>query len=320
MTKKQEKPAQEPEQEVLDKEQAEAEQAVAIEDLQQEASGLQRVASVEGTALQAYGDRQVMRELVDRMMAFHPAAAEVGLKGMRAVAQLAILYGASPLPGTNEIHVWAQNKSYKDENGQWQKRKVVTVQLGINYHERRAAMYGGVEWLVPERPFDEIDYELYGLDFKTHFGALCIGARAAEVERKAKQGWNIKEAQQAARIMGLGSVARSEDPKEGRPLIWTAMKRCRTDFYRKAFPHIPGEVVPPGPGMRWDAEAKAYVPTYNIHWGALNPMLDEGERDVPEGVATGDVNEMLFGEPGATEIIVGGAPGKDNRSASEYLK
>lgn len=318
MTRKQAADAQ-PEQEVLSGDEAQAAQLVAQEDALQQPTGLQRVPTVQGTALQMYGERTIMRELVDRLMAFHPAANEVGVKGMRAVAQLAITLGCSPLPGTNEVHVWLAPKKYKDERGNWQSREVLVVQPGINYHERRAAMYGGVEWLVPVRPFDEVDYQLYGVDWQTHLGALCIGCRAAEIERKVAQGWSIVEAQKAARIMGLGTVDKKDYPKEGRPLIWTAMKRARTDFYRQAFPYIPGEQVPPGPGMQWDAEHQAYVPTYDIHWGALNPSLDSGARDhdLPASLQGVDANELLFGDSGGAAPII--LDGKDKRSAREYL-
>jgi hypothetical protein len=311
------KPVQEPEQEVMDRDQAVAEQAVAHEDAAQQPTGLQRIESVKGTALQMYGERAIMRELVDRLMAFHPAAGDVGVKGMRQVAQLAITLGISPLPGTNDMHVWTQEKSIKVD-GQWTKRDIITVIPGINYHERRALMYGGVEWMVPVQPFAEIDYDLYGVDFDKEMGALCIGCRAAEVERKVAQGWTIKDAQKAARIMGLGTVGRSEDPKKGRPLIWSAFKRARTDFFRQAFPYIPGEQVPPGPGMKWDADENCYVPAYDLHWGALNPALDSGERDVdvPDSMQGEDINEMMFGDAGAEPVVV---DTRDKRAASEYL-
>ena len=90
---------------------------------------------VRGTQIEQYGQRAEVQEIVDRLLALHPASDEVGPAGMKSVAQLAVLSGASPLPGTNEIHVWKNKRTGK-----------IQTTLGINYFRRRARELGGVFW------------------------------------------------------------------------------------------------------------------------------------------------------------------------------
>ena len=85
----------------------------------------QHVENVGETALSMYENRNVVRELASRMIMLHPAAAEVGNRAMMEAAQLALMIGASPLPATNEIHIYPANGK-------------VIVQPGINYWQRRA--------------------------------------------------------------------------------------------------------------------------------------------------------------------------------------
>ena len=62
----------------------------------------QALTTVNGTSLTGFGERAEVRELATRMMKFHPAYKDVGETGMIAVAQLAILSGANPLPTAGE--------------------------------------------------------------------------------------------------------------------------------------------------------------------------------------------------------------------------
>lgn len=202
---------------------------------------LQVIESVNGTQLAAYADRDVVRELMERVMGFHPviakmkrhnpqAANETGLR----VAQLAILLGASPLPGLNEIHVYDDGRA----------------EVGINYWERRGEQKGGVMWDYESRPMTRQEQEMYGVE-DGFFGAICRGVPMNRVRELQVMGMGINDIVRGQSMTGVGVVAKGERAKNGRPPIWTAIKRAKTDFYKSAFPYIPGETaVTPGVGMR----------------------------------------------------------------------
>ena len=91
------------------------------------------VEHVSGTALENFRDRDEVRELAQRLLSLHPQAKEIGISGMTAVAQLALLVGASPLPGTNEIHVWKSGDKI-----QFQLGYLHVTQCAANYIEFNA--------------------------------------------------------------------------------------------------------------------------------------------------------------------------------------
>lgn len=228
----------------------------------------QHVDDVHNSALTVYENRDVVRELTARMMMFHPAAGDVGERGMILAAQLALTMGASPFPGMNEIHV------YTDSKGK------IIVQPGINYWERRALYFGGVRWIDPVRPMtiDEIDQ--YQIENGSFVGAICRGVRARELRARIHENRELgiddeptSEIKRSIMIVGKGVAHRGTyqhkgitffiEAKNGRPLIWTAEKRAETDFYKKAFPFIPGERVPAGAGLTLLAEPDGdvrYIP------------------------------------------------------------
>ena len=122
--------------------------------MEQKDSQYQVATRVTGTQIESWGEREIVRELVSRMMAFHPAAKDVGEPGMLAAAQLAVMVGASPLPGLNEIHIW------KDRSG-------VKVEPGVNYYRRRSReVGGGVRWTGADgkpRPMTLQEKQMYGI-------------------------------------------------------------------------------------------------------------------------------------------------------------
>lgn len=256
-----------------------------------EMSVVQIVERVADTQLAAYADRDLVRELAYRLMKFHPAAKEVGQDAMLAAAQLAIVMGASPLPGTNEIHI------YRDNRG-------VTVQPGINYWRRRATQYGGIHWIIRPRPMTDDEVALYGLS-KNELGAICRASRQFDVDDLMSKGLNIREARESSGATGLGTVTtdtassgRYKEQKNGRPLIWTAIKRAETDVLKQLFPFVPGEQFAPGLGLARDASGALHLSDERQWQHAGDPVAIEAGRapnsDTPQP-SLAELNQRMFG-------------------------
>lgn len=263
----------------------------------QQENQLAVIESVRGTALENYADRSVVRELMSRLLKFHPAAAEVGEPGMLMAAQIAILMGASPLPGTNEIHIWMDKGKPK-------------VEAGINYWQRRGDQKGGVLWDIEPRPMTEAEREMYQIT-DGFYGAICRGVRLMDIEQLRQMGLSINQAIKMKGVTGIGVAGKNEYAKNGRPPIWTAIKRCKTDFFKMAFPFIPGEIIAPGAGMQRNASG-AIQPDYSDpHWGAelsWEAQDEPAERsEFVQHMATlphEEFNEILFGNGGNGGTVI----------------
>lgn len=250
---------------------------------------LQVVESVRGTALENYADRSVVRELMNRLMAFHPAHEEVGESGMLMAAQIAILMGASPLPGTNEIHIWMEKGKPK-------------VEAGINYWQRRGDQKGGVLWDIEPRPMSLSERETYEIQ-PTFYAAICRGIRIMDIPMLQQMGIPINQIMKMKGVVGIGVAAKTEYAKSGRPPVWTAIKRAKTDFLKMAFPFIPGEIIEPGAGMIRNEQGQIQPDYTNPHWGNDLGWDAQDEPDEPSAfiqymteLPPDEVNEMLFGE------------------------
>lgn len=250
-----------------------------------------QVIDVSKTALAHYGNREVIRELVDRLMAFHPASKQVGEIGMRGAAQLAVLMGASPLPALNEIHI------YYNEG-----RKQVMVQAGINYWRRRGDQKGGIIWDIQARRMTEDENVNYGIE-QGQYGAICRGTKLSDIQELRKLGFSINQIIASKSMTGIGICAKGERAKAGRPVIWTALKRCETDFLKRAFPYIPGEKLPGGAGMQ-QQEDGTYAPDYGPQWGQLDweARDDNGGSDLPEETQE-EMRGMLFDDQDEVAIV-----------------
>lgn len=225
----------EQEQVVMTEAEAEEEQrAVVVRDL-----------NVTGTQLAQYGQREVVVELAKRMMMLHPQAKEVGKSAMMAVAQLAILIGANPLPNTNEIHV-----------GKSQGR--VFIDIGINFYERRARELGGILWVVKPRTMNAGERNMFAVE-DTDLAAYCCAVRRDDWRELTKGGMTTVEVFEAVSEDGIGTVKRSATPKAGRPLVWTALKACRKDLYRKMFPTMMQRDTPQDK-FAWLSEVRELAP------------------------------------------------------------
>ena len=97
----------------------------------------------------AYAGQPINRDLVvefgDTLMGVHPSAQEIGIRGMRTVAHLALITGAHPLPGTNGIHAWRDKKGY------------LCIQFGIGFWRQQGTLAGGILWICRPRPHDAHD-------------------------------------------------------------------------------------------------------------------------------------------------------------------
>lgn len=224
-------------------------------------SSKQLIPTVEGTALEVYGNREMLRELVDRLMSFHPAANEVGPVGMRQAAQLAILMGASPLPATNEIHIWTQGQK-------------IMVMPGINYWRRRSIYYGGLWWVIEPRPMDGQESLSYDIAQNEH-GAICRAVRQLDVDQFLAKGIPWQAAIKAKSQTGLGTVKKGDTAKNGRPIVWTAIKRAETDLLRQLFPYQPGETFEPGAGLLQADDGAFEMDVSDREWGGLDLSLDD---------------------------------------------
>lgn len=173
--------------------------------------------------IRVYESRDDVRELGDRLMAMHPQAEAIGPRGMRAAAQLAILLGANPLPGVNEIHVWI------DKDGR------TCVNLGINYWRRKAAEWGGILYQREPSAMKGEDYAAYGIPTET-VAAIAKGCRADDMLRFKAAGFKTNEIWDMCGRTGIGTMTPNEYAKKGRPSIWTALKRAETDLLRQLFP------------------------------------------------------------------------------------
>ena len=187
------------------------------------------------SAIAAYGDREDVREITDRLMHLHPAAKEVGAPAMRAVAQLALMRGANPLPTAGEIYVWPDNKG------------TVVMDIGIAYYRRIASKKDRVLWEIEPRLMTDEERDRYRIA-DGDIGAICKGAMLSQAKELMDLGVSLKEAREASArtstaIVEYGDQFYTYDSKyskkgdqrqapHGRTWEWVAEKRAEKAFYK----------------------------------------------------------------------------------------
>jgi hypothetical protein len=247
------------------------------------------IIQTDGTSLDVYRGRDEVRELADRLLSLHPQASEVGAHGMRAVAQLAILIDASPLPGTNEIHVW------KDKEGK------IKFQLGINYYRRKAIERGGLLWSIPPREMRDDERKQYGIS-DGQLAAICHGVRARDMEKYIGMGFTPNQIWDMVGATGMAIAGTGyKEQKNGRPAIWTAFKRAEVDIYRCLFPTMMQEI------------AEAQAGDIQIIDEPAPDELDEPDDEIEYTVD--EINDRLFGpelDPGIDPKKVGEESSSEN--------
>lgn len=237
------------------------------------------IESVKGTSLEVYQDRDEVRELAHRLLSLHPEAKTVGSAGMTAVAQLALMVGASPLPGTNEIHVWYNKK-----------RDIVQFALGINFYRRKSEERGSVLWQTQPRQMREDEREQYGVA-PGMIAAICTAVRAPDMMKYMKMGLKANQIFDMAGRTGMAIANPATDGKVGRTAVWTCLKRAEIDLYRALFPAMMQEVADK---------------TQEVETVAITPEpLDLSENDFDDLFGYGDSPTADLSGPnwGESEII-----------------
>lgn len=191
------------------------------------------LAVIEGDEYKFLGEpiqRKIVVQFADTLMGIHPQAKEIGVIGMRTVAQLAMLTGANPLPGTNGIHAWRDNNDK------------LCIQFGIGFWRGEAEKQGSVMWVIRPRPMDEGEREFYSIANGV-LAAICEGALKRDIfslmadARAFGIKMTIKEAKGEQSRVGIAIAGGGKDwAKVGRPMQWSADERAERDLLRKLVP------------------------------------------------------------------------------------
>lgn len=236
---------------------------------------------VMGTQIENYGARSYVRELAERLVMLHPSAKEVGRTGMLTVAQLAMLIGASPLPGTNEIHVWMN-------------RGRIQASLGINYFRRRSRELGGVLYRIRPRAMTGPEREQYGIN-NGQLAAICEAVRKSDMMELTAAGFTVQDVYDQAGVYGVGTVNEGATAKTGRPLIWTAQKAAEIDALRSLFPNLER---PPEDTPRWVEQIDAAYGSPSLN--EKTEHFTEEHRDALNEYMRGDDDFEGFDTPPET--------------------
>lgn len=245
--------------------------------------------TVRGTSIEMFGETDEIMALTDRLMSLHTAATEVGKAGMRAVAQLAVLTGANPLPASGEIWVW-QGKGGKTE-----------VDLGIAYYRRIANTKDRINWIVEPRPMTESEREKYGIP-DGYLASIAVGYPGSRLVELVEMGmpWELAE-KRAART--AYAVVRPEE------MYATRDYKNKNGFvYRKKGTLMP---APEGRTWQWTADKRAEKDFYKLVAmvdTTLAERIEKVNRMVNERIGGDDTPKMEFDESQFQEDMFGDAP------------
>ncbi len=208
-------------------------------------------------------------KLADALMAMHPAAKEVGVEGLRTVAQLALLTGANPLPGTNGIHIW------RDKNGK------ICHAFGMGFWRAQADLAGGLLWIIRPRLMTPDEAKAHGIP-NGQTAAICSAALRRDVfslraeARRFGDELSFEDAKKEVARVGIGVLVGNEYAKAGRPPSWSALQRAERDLLR--------QLAPIG-------TARQEKPVY-YDWSPT-AFVDDPDRPKFTGNFTGDANYDL---------------------------
>jgi hypothetical protein len=238
----------------------------------------------------AYAGRPIERDLVvefgDTLMGVHPNAQEIGIRGMRTVAHLALITGAHPLPGTNGIHAWRDKKGY------------LCIQFGIGFWRQQGTLAGGILWISRPRPMTDEERAEYIIAEAQH-ASICIGALKRDVFALLHEAAeynvtiNFQDAKLEVARVGTGIVNPGEYDKNGRSPQWTANLRAERDLLRQLVPVIsPGKLEP---GNR-DRDTTEQDPTLPLSLHSISTVHDPhpDRPQLPDDYTIEDANADLF--------------------------
>ena len=240
-----------------------------------------------GTVEDYEGDPINRAEIVrfaDTLAGIHPDYQALKMSGMRAIANLSYATGANPLPGQNGIHAWRDPK----------KGDALQLSLGIGYWRAAGEALGGILWIDRPRPMMDKEREYYQIA-AGDLAAICKGARKREVfaliaeAKAAGYQMSLSEAKDEVARIGIGTVRSGEWAKNGRPPLWSAMKRAETDFYK--------QIVSELPNIRkdriTDIPITALITESNNH-EAHDLLLASNPANLPENYSIADANADFF--------------------------
>lgn len=225
-------------------------------------------------------------QFADTLMGIHPEADTIGTRGMRVVAQLAIATGANPLPGTNGIHAWVDNKSK------------MCIQLGIGYWRQQAEMAGGILWIRRPRPMTDQEREDHEVTEQQQ-ASICIGALSRDVFSLLKNAQDcgfelsLAEAKNEVARVGAGIVNPGEYAKKGRSPQWTADLRAERDLLRQLVPAMSMNASE-RPAILDQTPAELVVDSQNHDAWALLLDSELHESTTPDDYGMDDVNADFF--------------------------
>lgn len=228
-------------------------------------------------------------DLAIQIMGFHPGYRDIlqktneatAKKTILAAAHLALQIGVSPLPATNELHLWHDGKGPQ-------------ISLGINYFRRKAReIAGGIIYALKQqpRPMTMEECEHYGVG-KNQQGAICTGMRVDEFEKWLKAGMKPGDILDYFAVTGTGVVSSGDYAKNGRTKGWTAEKRAEKDLITRLVPEMHGMSASPSAENGYDPT----LVTLREENGTLyeETPMDGGGEDL-SGKSKEDLAAELFG-------------------------
>lgn len=188
---------------------------------------LQLIPTVDQTPISYAGNRDVIRELAERMMMQWPDAESLGKQTMIAAAQLAIAMNLNPFPHVGDLDIY-------------EIRGRVVIDYKIDYLRRVARKVDQLHWTIQPRRMTPAEWKEHNLPADC-FPATATAARASEIAALVKLGCPWQEAARSSSRTAIGIVFIDETftrerkpmpPPRGKTWQWVAEKRAEREIYR----------------------------------------------------------------------------------------
>jgi hypothetical protein len=130
--------------------------------------------------------------------------------------------------------------------------------------------------------------------------AICEAVRIEDMERFRKLDFSANEIYSSVGEVGIGTALPGEQPKNGRPILWSALKRAEIDLYRKLFPILSEfnhrgfvEQAPGATAKDWEEAIETAAPGQEAEVAAMNARV----RQRMEGPGAMDAEYTEVGDP-----------------------